>query len=55
MVLPAADLAPSGVPAFSHEAVHFLVWWQTYTLPAVCVLREHLPLVLGFLRHEIES
>ena len=55
LVLPAADVAPSGYPAFSRQELHVLVWLRKHTHPAVCVLREHLPLVLDFLRHEIES
>ena len=55
LVLPAADVAPSGYPACSRQELHVLVWMRKHTHPAVCVLREHLPLVLDFLRHEIES
>ena len=55
LVLAAADVAPSGYPAFSHKDLHLFVWLRKHTHPAVCVLREHLPLVLDFLRHEIDS
>ena len=55
LVLPAADVAPSGYSEFSRKELHVPVWLRKHTHPAVCVLREHLPLVLDFLRHEIES
>ena len=55
LVLPAADVAPSGYSAFSHKELHVLVWLRKHTHPAVCVLREHLPLVLDFIRREIDS
>ena len=54
LVLPAADVAPSGYSALCHKELHVIVWLRKHTHPAVCVLRGHLPLVLDFLRHEIE-
>ena len=41
-----AAVAPPGYSAFSHKELHVLVWPRKHTHPAVCVLREHLPLVL---------
>ena len=54
LALPAADVVPSGYFAFSHTELLVFVCLRKHTHPAVCVLREHLPLVLDFLRHEIE-
>ena len=37
------------------RTVEFLVWVRKHTFPAVCVLQEHLALVLDYLRHELDA
>ena len=54
LVLPAADVAPSGILPSLAKTCMFL-WLRKHNHPAECVLREHLPLVLYFLRNEIDS
>ena len=54
LVLPAADVAPSGYPAFSPRVACYCVAAETHASGSVCLAWAS-ALGIRFLRHEIES